>query len=177
MKSTGEVMGSAMSFGEAFAKSQIAAGSTLPQEGTIFLSVRDEDKRAAILVAKIFKDLNFTILSTKGTARVLRANGVAVEEVERYDEGKNKYSNLMTLLKDNQIGLIINTPSGERSQSDMRYIRAAAILHNVPCITTLQGAWAALSGIESRKIKKFSVQSIQKYYKGEGKTQYKECNC
>ncbi len=177
MKSTGEVMGSAMSFGEAFAKSQIAAGSTLPQEGTIFLSVRDEDKRAAILVAKKFKDLNFTILSTKGTARVLRANGVVVEEVERYDEGKNKYSNLMTLLKDNQIGLIINTPSGERSQSDMRYIRAAAILHNVPCITTLQGAWAALSGIESRKIKKFSVQSIQKYYKGEGKTQYKECNC
>jgi carbamoyl-phosphate synthase large subunit len=174
MKSTGEVMGSAMSFGEAFAKSQISAGSKVPQEGTVFLSVRDEDKRAAILVAKKFQDLKFSILSTRGTARVLRANGVVVEEVERYDQGKNIYSNLMTLLKENKIGLIINTPSGERSQSDMRFIRAAAILHNVPCITTLQGAWAALNGIESKNQKKFSVQSLQRYYQGEGKTQYKE---
>ena len=130
---------------------------------------------AAILVAKKFVDLKFLILSTRGTAKVLRANGVAVEEVERYDQGKNKYSNLMSLVKENKIGLIINTPSGERSQSDMRSIRAASILHNVPCITTLQGAWAALNGIESCKMKKFSVQSIQRYYQGEGKTQYKEC--
>jgi len=174
MKSTGEVMGSAMSFGEAFAKAQMSAGQKVPQSGVVFLSVRDEDKRAAILVAKKFKDFQFSILSTKGTAKVLRTNGVSVDEVDRYDQGQNEVSNLMSLVKENKIGLIINTPSGEKSQSDMRSIRAAAILHNVPCITTLQGAWAALNGIESRRIKKFAVQSLQKYYKGEGKTFYKE---
>ena len=165
MKSTGEVMGIATRYGEAFAKSQISANSALPKEGTIFLSVRDEDKGAIIHIAKSLKDLKFKLVSTQGTAHVLQANGVDVKEVERYDQGRHNALNPMTLIKEGKIALIINTPSGKGSQSDMRSIRAAAILHNIPCITTLQGAWAAVSGIEAQKKKHFTVQSLQEYYK------------
>ncbi|MBU0468326.1 MAG: carbamoyl-phosphate synthase large subunit [Candidatus Omnitrophica bacterium] len=164
MKSTGEVMGIAATFGEAYAKSQTSAYQELPQEGKVFISVNDEDKRAIVFMAKRLADLGFTIVSTRGTAKVLRSNGVETEEVARYDQGEKNSLNTMTLLENDEIKLIINTPSGQRSQSDMRSIRAAANLHNVPCITTLQGAWAAINGIESRKLKKFSVKSLQQYY-------------
>ncbi len=162
MKSTGEVMGMALTFGEAFAKSQIAANSALPQQGKIFISVKDEDKRNIVFLAKKLVDMKFSLISTVGTAKVLRSNGVNVEMVDKHGEGKN---NLLTLIKKNEINLIINTPSGKKSQSDMRAIRSAAILHNVPCITTLQGAWAAVNGIESSSSKDFTVQSLQEYYK------------
>lgn len=164
MKSTGEVMGIASTFGEAYSKAQTSANQNLPQEGKVFISVNDEDKRAIVFMAKRLADLGFTIVSTRGTARVLRSNGVETEEVARYDQGRKDSLNTMTLLQKNEIKLIINTPSGQRSQSDMRSIRAAANLHNVPCITTLQGAWAAINGIESRKKNKFSVKSLQQYY-------------
>jgi len=168
MKSTGEVMGIASTFGEAFAKSQVSANSSLPREGKVFLSVKDEDKRASVLIAKKLKDLNFSIVSTPGTAKVLRANGVEVNVVDRYDQGQTASVNLMTLIKDRKIHLIINTPSGESSQYDMRSIRAAAILYNVPCITTLQGAWAAVNGMETTIKKEFTVKSLQKYYQDQG---------
>jgi len=162
MKSTGEVMGIAATFGEAFAKSQIAANQSLPTSGNVFISVNDEDKRAIVYLAKRMVDLKFSLVATRGTAKVLRSNGVEVNLVDKYSEGKD--DSLMTMIKKSKIQLVINTPSGQSSQSDMRSIRAAAILHNVPCITTLQGAWAAVNGIESRISKKFSVQSLQCYY-------------
>ncbi len=166
MKSTGEVMGIAMTFGQAFAKSQISANSALPRLGKIFISVKDEDKRNIVFLAKRLADLKFSLVSTTGTAKALRSSGVDVEIVDKHGEGKN---NLLTLIKKNEINLIINTPSGKRSQSDMRAIRAAAILHNVPCITTLQGAWAAVNGIESSLTKEFTVQPLQEYYSGHNK--------
>ena len=161
MKSTGEVMGIALTFGEAFAKSQISANQALPKQGRIFISVNDEDKRNIVFLAKKLEDLGFKLVSTRGTAKVLQSSGVAVDVVEKHGEGKN---NILTLIKKNEINLIINTPSGKKSQSDMRAIRAAAILHNVPCITTLQGAWAAVNGIQATQSKTFSVKSLQNYY-------------
>ena len=164
MKSTGEVMGIGLTVGEAFAKSQVSANQKLPTEGKIFLSVRDEDKREAVFIAKKLQDMKFSLISTRGTAKVLRAHDVTVEEVGRYDQGEGDLRNLVTLIKKNEIALIINTPSGESSQYDMRSIRATAILHNVPCITTLQGAREAVYGIEATKAKDFDVQSLQDYY-------------
>ncbi len=164
MKSTGEVMGIGLTVGEAFAKSQISANQSLPTEGKIFLSVKDEDKREVVFIAKKLQDMKFLLISTRGTAKVLRAHGVTVEEVGRYDQGKGDLRNLLTLIKNNEIALIVNTPSDESSQYDMRSIRATAILHNVPCITTLQGAREAVNGIETTKAKDFDVQSLQDYY-------------
>jgi carbamoyl-phosphate synthase large subunit len=162
MKSTGEVMGIDLTFGAAFAKSQIAANQALPVSGKIFVSVNDNDKRHIVFLAKKLSDLKFSLISTKGTAKVLRSSGVGVDDViGKMSEDKNK---LLTLIKKNEIKLIINTPSGKRSQSDMRAMRAAAIMHNVPCITTLQGAWAAVNGIEASLQKQFSVESLQRYY-------------
>ncbi len=162
MKSTGEVMGIDNTFGAAFAKSQMCAGQALPKSGKIFLSVNDADKRHIVFLAKRLVDLKFSLVSTRGTAKVLQTNGVKVDEVDKFGEGKN---NLLTLIQKNEINLIINTPSGRKSQSDMRSIRAAAILHNVPCITTLQGAHAAVNGIEASFQQEFSVKSLQEYYR------------
>ena len=157
-------MGIGSTVGEAFAKSQVSANQHLPAEGKVFVSVRDEDKREVVFIVKRLQDMKFSLVSTRGTAKVLRAHGVNVEEIGRYDQGKGNMINLMTLIKQNEIAMIINTPSGESSQYDMRSIRAAAILHNVPCITTLQGAREAVNGIEVMKTKNFSVHSLQKRY-------------
>ena len=133
-------------------------------EGQIFLSVRDEDKREVVSLAKRLERLGYSFVSTKGTAKVLRSHGTAVREVGRYEQGQGDFLNLITLIKQNEIALVVNTPSGEGSQHDMRSIRAAAILHNVPCITTIQGAREAVNAMEEMKVKKFSVQSLQRYY-------------
>ena len=161
MKSTGEVMGIDSTFGAAFAKSQISANQALPKKGKIFISLNDNDKRHIVFLTKRLVDMGFSLVATKGTAKVLKSSNVPVEIVEKYGIGQN---NILTLIQKNEINLIINTPSGQRSQSDMRAIRAAAILHNVPCITTLQGAWAAVNGIESSLQKEFLIQSLQEYY-------------
>ncbi len=164
MKSTGEVMGIASTFGAAFAKSQISANSALPKQGTVFVSVNDHDKRNIVFLAKKLIDLKFKLVATRGTAKVLSSNGVPAEVVDKHGEGKN---NLLTLIQKNEINLVINTPSGKRSQSDMRVIRSTACLYNIPCITTLQGAWAAVNGIESSLQSVFSVRSLQDYYNGQ----------
>ncbi len=161
MKSTGEVMGIAPSFGAAFAKAQLAANQALPTKGTVFLSVSDSDKSQVVSIAKKLAGFRFKILVTKGTAQLLRAAGIDVTVVDKAQESEN---NALTLVKKGEINLIINTPSGKRSQSDMRSIRAAAILHNVPCITTLQGAMAALSGIEASLKEEFTVEPLQTLY-------------
>ena len=161
MKSTGEVMGTATTFGAAFAKSQTASGQSLPKRGTVFISVNEYDKRHVCFIAQKLADLKFKVLATKGTAQVLRANGIDASVVDKHHEGQN---NALTLMKKNEINLIINTPSGKKSQSDMRSIRAAAILHSIPCITTLQGAWAAVYGIEASLKEEFTVESLQSLY-------------
>ncbi|MFP4473797.1 MAG: carbamoyl-phosphate synthase large subunit [Candidatus Omnitrophota bacterium] len=162
MKSTGEVMGVAMSYGEAFFKSQICANQALPREGTIFISVNDADKRNIVFVAKKLADLGYDFVATKGTAKVLKSNGVTARVVDKCGEGRQ---DLLALIKDGKIQLILNTPSGERSQSDMRAIRSAATRHNVPCITTLQGAWAAANGLDDRSKREPDVKSLQELYK------------
>ncbi|MDE2221780.1 MAG: carbamoyl-phosphate synthase large subunit [Candidatus Omnitrophica bacterium] len=174
MKSTGEVMGIASSFGAAFAKSQIEANQSLPKAGTVFISVSDHDKRDVAFIAKKLADLKFKLLATRGTAKVLRSVGINVVIVDKHYEGQENPSdpvqssapqeNALTLVKKGEINLIINTPSGKKSQSDMRVIRAAAILHNIPCITTLQGAWAAVNGIEASLKEEFIVESLQHLY-------------
>jgi len=165
MKSTGEVMGIGLTVGEAFAKAQSSAQQNLPLKGRIFLSVKDEDKREIVFIAKKLQDMKFSLVSTKGTAKALRSHGVHVQEVGRYDQGEGEVLNLMALIKQNEIVLIVNTPSGESSQYDMRSIRAAAILHNVPCITTLQGAREAVNGIEAMASGNYTVESLQDRYK------------
>ena len=113
-------------------------------------------------MAKKLADMGFKIAATKGTAKVLRSSGIDVTVVDKHQEGEN---NALTLVKKGEINLIINTPSGKKSQSDMRAIRAAAILHNIPCITTLQGAWAATNGIEAMRKEDFTVESLQVLYR------------
>jgi len=165
MKSTGEVMGIDSSFGMAFYKSQMAANSTLPQKGKIFISVKNDDKRNIIFIAKKLRDMGFDIVATNGTAKVLDSNNISCQVIGKIGEGRTE---LLELIKNGKIGLIINTPSGARGQSDMRPIRNAAVMHGIPCITTIQGAQAAVNGIESILKGDFSVKSIQEYT-GEGR--------
>jgi len=161
MKSTGEVMGIDFTFGAAFAKSQISANQALPKKGKVFLSVNDQDKRNIAFLAKKLFDMSFHLVSTKGTARTLKASGVKTEVVDKVGEGRNK---LIEMIKRNEIHLIINTPSGQKSQTDMRVLRSTANLQGIPCITTIQGAWAAVNGIEASREQEFVVQSLQDYY-------------
>ncbi|MEW6008187.1 MAG: carbamoyl-phosphate synthase large subunit [Candidatus Omnitrophota bacterium] len=161
MKSTGEVMGIDSSFGRAFYKSQEAAGSALPKTGTVFISVKNGDKRNIIFIAKKLLDMGFKIAATKGTAKVLYSNNIDVQEVGKIGEGSDE---ILELLRKGEISLIINTPSGSRGQFDMKPIRSSAVLHGISCITTIQGAQAAVNGIESILKGKLSVKSIQEYH-------------
>ncbi|MFH1857208.1 MAG: carbamoyl-phosphate synthase large subunit [Candidatus Omnitrophota bacterium] len=160
MKSTGEVMGIDASFGIAFYKSQVAAGQILPVKGKIFISVKNSDKRNIVFVAKKLYDMGFEILATRGTEKVLQANNIEVEVVGKIAEGHN---DILELIKKGQLKLVINTPSGQKGQSDMKSIRSLAVAHGVPCITTIQGAQAAVNGMEAVKEKDFKVKSIQEY--------------
>ncbi len=160
MKSTGEVMGISSSFGVAFYKSQVAAGSILPKKGKIFISVKNDDKRDIIFIAKRLCHMGFEIIATKGTSKVLRSNDVKTEIVDKIGEGSTE---IPELIKRGDIKLIINTPSGQRGQSDMKPIRSLAIMHGVPCITTIQGAQAVVNGMESILKGDLSVKSIQEY--------------
>ena len=160
MKSTGEVMGIDYSFGTAFYKSQTAAGSPLPRKGKVFISVKNSNKRDIVFIAKKLCDLGFKLIATRGTSKVLRSNNMKIETVEKIVEGSNA---ILELIKKGEIKLIINTPSGQAGQSDMRIIRSSAVLHGVPCITTIQGAQAAVNGMESVLKDEFSLKSIQEY--------------
>jgi len=161
MKSTGEVMGIDLSFGLAFYKSQEAAGSALPKQGTVFISVKNSDKRNIIFIAKKLFDMGFKIVATKGTAKVLRSNNIDVNEVRKLS-GSN--DDILRLIKNGEISLIINTPSGSRGQSDMRPIRSLAVSYGLSCITTVQGAQAAVNGIEAILNGEGQVKSIQEYH-------------
>ncbi|MDD2654599.1 MAG: carbamoyl-phosphate synthase large subunit [Candidatus Omnitrophica bacterium] len=163
MKSTGEVMGIDNTFGMAFYKSQIAAGQKLPVSGKIFISVKNGDKREIVFIAKKLSDMGFKILATNGTLKVLNSNDIKADLVGKIGEGNNQ---ILNLIKKGEIKLIINTPSGSRGRSDMRPIRSMAVMQGVPCITTIQGAQAAVNGIESVSKNDLSVKSIQEYQVG-----------
>jgi len=160
MKSTGEVMGISPSFGVAFYKSQVAAGQSLPTKGKVFISVKNDDKRKIVFIAKRIFDLGFELIATSGTSKVLHSNNIKTQIVGKIGEGS---AEILELIKNGQMKLIINTPSGKKGQTDMRQIRSSAVLHGVPCITTIQGAQAAINGIESVINSDFEVKSIQEY--------------
>jgi carbamoyl-phosphate synthase large subunit len=160
MKSTGEVMGIDDSFGMAFYKSQIAANQPLPREGKVFISVKNNDKKNIVPVARKLRDLGFAIMATEGTWKVLQSNDIEAEMVGKIGAGDKK---VLELMKKNQIQLVINTPSGSRGQSDMKPIRNLAVMSGISCITTIQGAQAAVKGIESILKRDFDIKSIQDY--------------
>ncbi len=164
MKSTGEVMGMDKGFGNAFYKAQLAAGQELPLKGKVFISVKNDDKRDIAFIAKKLYDMGFQIISTKGTRKVLKSNDIDAEVVGKVGEGDKK---LLDLIRKGEIKLIINTPSGPRGQSDMKPIRSQAVMHGVPCITTIQGAQAAVNGIESTLKGRMTVRSVQEYHSQE----------
>ena len=160
MKSTGEVMGIDMSFGNAFYKAQLAAGQALPLEGKVFISVKNDDKRNIVFIAKKLFDLGFDIIATKGTHKALSSNNIDARLVGKISERDER---LLDLIRKNELKLIINTPSGKKGQSDMKPIRSLAVQYGVPCITTMQGAQAAVNGIESIIKCGFEVKAIQEY--------------
>ena len=163
MKSTGEVMGIDDTFGKAYAKSQIAAGQNLPLKGDVFISVKNQDKRNIIFVAKKLADLGFKIMATSGTAEALKSNDIEVEVLCKLHEGR---PNIVDLIKDGKVALIINTPAGKVTKEDETKIRSQAILYNVPLVTTISGAQATVNGIESLfKKKQLSVKSLQEYHR------------
>ena len=146
MKSTGEVMGVADSFGLAFAKAQLGARQRIPVKGRVFISVNDHDKPAVIPIARDLESLGFTLIATRGTAAALRAAGIKVEKVFKVNEGR---PNVVDRIKSADIDLIINTPLGRKSRFDDKAIRRAAVQHGVTCITTLSAADAAIQGIRA----------------------------
>ena len=158
MRSTGEVMGVARSFGEAFAKAQLAAGQGLPRSGTIFISVNDREKRHVLPVARELAALGFKVIATRGTAAAISAGGVEVESVFKVNEGR---PNIVDLIKTGKVDLIINTPLGRESFYDDKSIRRAAVRYRVPCITTLSAAEAAARGIRAVAEHSFEVNSLQ----------------
>ena len=161
MKSTGEVMGVADSFGLAFAKAQLGARQRIPIKGRVFISVNDQDKPGVIPIARDLESLGFTLVATRGTATALRAAGVKVERVFKVNEAR---PNVVDRIKSAEIDLFINTPLGPKSRFDDKAIRRSAVQHGVTCITTLSGAEAAIQGIRALQEGQTHVESLQKLH-------------
>lgn len=161
MKSTGEVMGIDADLGMAYAKSQMAASSQLPLEGKIFFSVKDRDKEASIPLAKEFADLGFELYSTSGTARTFEEAGIKVNTLHKLAEGR---PNVLDMIKNGEIAMVINTPSGRVPRRDEVRIRSGALANRVPIITTMRGAQAAIRSIKSLKAAELSVVALQEYH-------------
>jgi carbamoyl-phosphate synthase large subunit len=161
MKSTGEVMGVASTFGEAFAKAQLAAGQVLPASGTAFFSFNDRDKPLAVDLVRSYVDLGFKIVATEGTANVLEKAGITVERVFKVKEGR---PNIVDLIKGDRIQLIINTPRGQDTFFDEKAIRRAAVLARIPTITTIAAAQAAVEGINAMQRHHTTVYALQQLH-------------
>ncbi len=161
MRSTGEVMGIDNDLGMAYAKSQMAAGSALPRSGSIFVSVKDSDKRDIVHISRRLAELGFNILATKGTAEVLTRNGIEVRVLNKMHEGR---PHVVDCMKNREIQLIINTPSGKRPRTDQLSIRSYAVQYNIPVITTMSAAHAALHGIESILERGMEVKPLQDWH-------------
>jgi carbamoyl-phosphate synthase large subunit len=169
MRSTGEVMGIATSFGLAYAKAELAAGEALPTSGTVFLSTHDKDKQALVPVARELAGKGFALVATAGTAEALRAAGLEVESILKVHEGR---PNIEDALRSGQIQLVINTPVGRQAAHDDRYLRRAALDYDVPTVTTLAGARAAVEGIaalqEHRTVEVTALQDIHLPWRQDG---------
>jgi carbamoyl-phosphate synthase large subunit len=163
MKSTGEVMGGADTFGPAFIKAMMSAGQKLPERGTVFISVNNSDKPTVLPIARELEQLGFKLTATRGTAAFLRAHGIAVEVIYKVNEGR---PNVADHLVNGKIDLVINTPLGRESFFDDRAVRRAATMAQVPCITTLTGASASVSAIKAIRSEGLTVRSLQDYYAG-----------
>jgi len=161
MRSTGEVMGVAATFGEAFAKAQLSAGQILPTGGTVFFSANDPDKPAAVELARRYVHLGFRIVATEGTANVLEKSGITVERVFKVKEGR---PNIVDLIKGDRIQLIINTPRGQDTIFDEKAIRRAAVLARIPTITTIAAAQAAAEGIHAMQQRQTTVYALQQLH-------------
>ena len=161
MKSTGEVMGGAATFGAAYAKAQLAAGQRLPNEGVAFISVNDEDKASVLPVARDLAGLGFSLLATHGTAAYLRAHGLEVALVYKVNQGR---PHIGDRLLNRDINLVINTPLGRESFFDDRTLRRIATVLGVPCVTTLTGAAAAVSAIRALREEALDVRPLQDYH-------------
>jgi carbamoyl-phosphate synthase large subunit len=170
MKSTGEVMGLDHEFGTAFAKSQVAGFGPLPTKGTVFVSVANRDKRSVIFPVKRLADLGFHLVATAGTASMMRRHGVEVTTVRKYSQGPGPdgEKTVVQAILDGEVDLIFNTPHGlsvdGRPRFDGYEIRTAAVLRNIPCITTVQGLAAAVQGIESIRAGNIGVRSLQSWH-------------
>jgi carbamoyl-phosphate synthase large subunit len=161
MKSTGEVMGGASTFGTAFAKAQLAAGMRLPKEGTAFISVNNHDKPAVVQIARDLRDLGFRLVATRGTANYLRAHGLSADIVFKVNEGRPHVGD--EILND-RIQMVINTPLGRESFFDDRTVRRIAMMHGVPSITTLTGAAATVQAIKALRAEGLTVRALQEYH-------------
>ncbi|MET7418309.1 carbamoyl-phosphate synthase large subunit [Dactylosporangium sp. NPDC005555] len=163
MKSTGEVMGIDTSFGHAFAKSQAAAYGSLPTTGTVLVTVANRDKRGIVFPIKRLADLGFSIVATAGTGEVLRRYGVACEIVPKhFEEGGGR--NAVSMIASGEVALVMNTPQGSSGRQDGYEIRSAAVVADIPCITTLPGAAAAVMGIEALLRGEMTVRPLQELH-------------
>ena len=163
MKSTGEVMGCADNFGVAFSKAMLSAGQKLPQQGCVFISVNNSDKQTVLPIARELAQLGFKLAATRGTAAFLRVHGIEVDVMYKVNEGR---PHVADHLVNGDINLVINTPLGRDSFFDDRAVRRAATMAQVPCITTLTGASAAVSAIKALRSQTLTVRSLQAYYSG-----------
>jgi carbamoyl-phosphate synthase large subunit len=162
MKSTGEVMGMDEDFGRAFAKSQLAAGQLLPTEGTVFVSVRDTDKHKVYPSVKRLYEMGFRILATPGTSQYLAGLDIPNRPVNKIAHGR---PHVIDHIKNGDIQLVINTPSGVESAGGSHHIRRAVIQYGIPYATTLSGAAAMTSGIEALRRGDLVVRSLQEYHR------------
>ncbi|HPP93042.1 MAG TPA: carbamoyl-phosphate synthase large subunit [Bacteroidales bacterium] len=161
MKSTGEVLGLADTYGMAFFKSQEATQSPLPIKGTVLITIADRDKEKILPAAKNFRDLGFTILATRGTKNFLESHGIPAKLVLKVHEGR---PNIVDAIKNGEIDLLVNTPAGRLSEYDDSYIRKNAIRYKIPYITTTSAALSATNGIRERQNGQYKVKSLQEYH-------------
>ena len=158
MKSTGEVMGVSDRFSIAFAKSQLAAGTVLPTSGKIFLSVPNRQKEHVAALGRRLEQMGFELLATRGTADCLEAAGIRVQRLKKLQQG---HPNVLDYMVNGDLRLVINTPSGKGARTDEGRIRAAAVSHGIPCITTIQAADAAVLAMEALRQEEMTVQAVQ----------------
>ena len=166
MRATGEVMGIDATFGLAFAKSQIAAGDRLPEKGTVFMSLADRDKPGGILAARRFVELGFSIVATAGTAEALRAARACRSRAWCRRWGRARRTRV-DLIAAGKIDLVVNTPRGRGPRADGAYIRLAANVHNIPCLTTAAAALAAVAGVADWSAHGLRVRSLQEFHRGD----------
>ncbi|MHB8898493.1 MAG: carbamoyl-phosphate synthase large subunit, partial [Thermoguttaceae bacterium] len=168
MKSTGEVMGISERFSIAFAKSQLAAGTVLPRSGKIFISVADRAKDHVVGLARRLEKMGYELLATRGTAIALQEAGIRVTRLKKIQEG---HPNVLDFIRNGELELVMNTPSGKGARTDEGQIRAAAIANGVACLTTIQAADAAVVAMEAMRQEGMEVEAIQDRFPNYGAPQ------